>query len=222
MSIYRGRGRGRGMFHKSTNKNDDRRPSESINLTSSTPSTTHSTTSHNKISINLDLDPNAEAWFAKLRSSWMFCKFPIKFVSYVIQIILISLILVKKSPSIVTMIHNHFDECLNPYEQILRLMYNCQDFKYAKPKSLTYLLLEEFKIWLTYKRESTCSLLTSSIKISAFNLIQQQSLFSLKKLVAEIFEMTKDCDIFLDIIRGMIEKKQYKEVSIIIYLVLLF
>lgn len=110
------------------------------------------------------------------------------------------------------MIHQHFDTCSNPYEQVLRLMYNCQDFKYAKPKSLTYLLIEEFKLWSAANKEKIQHLLTPSIKISAFNIVQQQSLFNLKKLVAEIFEMIKDCDIFQDIIMGMIENKQYKEV----------
>lgn len=122
--------------------------------------------------------------------------------------------LVKKSPSVVHMIHQQFDNCKNPYEQVLRLIYNCLDFKYSKPKSLSFLIVEEFKTWVNAHKSAICHLLTQDVKISAFNIVQQQNLFSFKKLIADIYEMAKDCDIFLDIIKGMIQEKQFKEVGI--------
>lgn len=119
---------------------------------------------------------------------------------------------VKKSPSVTTMLHNRFEMCPQPYEEALRLMYNCLDFKNAKPKSLAYLIMEEFKVWISDK-EQIRHLLTHEVKLSAFNVVRQQNLFSVMKMVAEIYEFNKDSDIFLNIIRRMINDKDYKEVS---------
>lgn len=110
------------------------------------------------------------------------------------------------------MLCQRFEVCVNPYEEALRLMYNSLDFKNAKPKSLSYLIMEEFKAWSHANRNKIYFLLNVDIKISAFNIVRQQSLFSLMKLVADIYEMSKDSDVFLDIIRHMIQEKQYKEV----------
>lgn len=110
------------------------------------------------------------------------------------------------------MLHQRFEISANAYEEALRLMYNCLDFKNAKPKSLSYLVMEEFKAWSNLNRNKVYSLLNVDVKISAFNIVRQQSLFSLMKLVAEVYEMTADSDVFLDIIRHMIQEKQYKEV----------
>lgn len=120
---------------------------------------------------------------------------------------------VKKCPSLSNTIYQHFDTCTNPYEEALRLMYNCLDFKNAKPKSLCYLIMEEYKVWVERRKPDVHRLLTRDVKTSAFNIVRQQSLFALMKLVAEIYEMAKDSDLFLDIIKHMIQKKQYKEVN---------
>lgn len=119
---------------------------------------------------------------------------------------------VKKSPAVTVMLHNRFETSSNPYEEALRLMYNCLDFKNAKPKSLAFLVMDEFKTWSSCRNE-TRHLLTTDLKISAFNIVRQQSLFSLTKLVAEIYEFSTDSDIFLSIIKHMIKEKDYKEVS---------
>lgn len=120
-------------------------------------------------------------------------------------------VLVKKSPSVTTMLHNRFETSPHPYEEALRLMYNCLDFKNAKPKSLAYLIMDEFKIWSSDKNQIR-HLLTHDIKLSAFNVVRQQGLFSVMKLVAEIYEFNKNSDIFLNMIKHMIQNKDYKEV----------
>lgn len=120
--------------------------------------------------------------------------------------------LVKKCPAVTNMLHQHLDMVENAYEEALRLMYNCLDFKYAKSKSLSFMIMEEFKMWSLMSRNKIIHLLTIDVKISAFNIVRQQSQFGLMKLVADTYEMTTDCDIFLDIIKQMIAEKQYKEV----------
>lgn len=110
------------------------------------------------------------------------------------------------------MLHNRFESVSNPYEDALCLMYNCLDFKNAKPKSLAYLIMDEFKTWSSDKSHIR-HLLSHEIKLSAFNVARQQNLFSLMKLVAEAYEFNKDSDIFLNIIKHMISNKDYKEVS---------
>lgn len=114
----------------------------------------------------------------------------------------------------VVMLHNRFESVSNPYEDALRLMYNCLDFKNAKPKSLAFLIMDEFKTWAS-NREHIRHLLTHDVKLSAFNVVRQQSLFSVMKLVAKVYEFNKDSDIFLSMIRRMIRDKDYKEVSVL-------
>lgn len=111
----------------------------------------------------------------------------------------------------VTTLHNRFESVPNPYEEALRLMYNCLDFKNAKPKSLAFLIMDEFRIWVSDKIHIRY-LLTHEMKLSAFNVVRQQNLFAVMKLVAKVYEFNTDSDIFLNIIKHMINNKDYKEV----------
>lgn len=117
------------------------------------------------------------------------------------------------------MLYQHLDLVENPYEEALKLMYNCLDFKYAKSKSLSFTIMEEFKVWSLMSRNKIIHLLTVDVKITAFNVVRQQSQFGLMKLVADTYEMITDCDIFLDIVKQMIRDKQYKEVRVLLIFV---
>ncbi|XP_022903188.1 exonuclease mut-7 homolog [Onthophagus taurus] len=189
----RGRGRGRGVFMRRPNRNK-----ETETTTSSTPHNDNSPVSIrsttasliNKVTINLELDEATETWFAQFRNLWNF---------------------VKRSPPTSNMLTQHLDTVENPYEHVLRLMYNSFDFKLAKSKSLTMTIMEEFKIYSTVSRNRIHHLLTSEIKIAAFNVVRKQSQFGLMKLVVDIYEMLNDCDIFYDLIVQMIENKEYKD-----------
>lgn len=111
------------------------------------------------------------------------------------------------------MVLRKFEQAANPYEETLRIVYNCPDFKYAKQKSLAIFVIDEFKKWCQRVRSEIIHLLTGDVKLSAFNVVRQQNNFSMMKLVAEVYEMLEDCDIFFDIIQCMIQQKQYKEVN---------
>lgn len=111
-------------------------------------------------------------------------------------------------------LHQHFNMCLNPYEQCLKLIYNCQEFNNAKTKSLPFFIIEEFKGWKVANRNKIEHLLTPELKIDAFKIISMQNMLCLTKIVVEVFEMDKNGDIFLNIIRCMIEKRKYKEVCV--------
>ncbi|KAK4873175.1 hypothetical protein RN001_015204 [Aquatica leii] len=193
-------GRGRGYYNQVMNT---RVP----NKNSSTHSSVTSRSSHSQntspnlsklnikpdaIIVNLDLDEDTYAWYLHLRNYWN---------------------MLKKSPAVINMLHQHLDQCDNPYEQALRLTYNCLDFKDAKPKSLAYLIMEQFGEWKNSTDKDINQLLTVHIKISAFNTVRQQRSFELMKLVAMVYEVAEDCDIFLECINCMISEKQYKEAS---------
>ncbi|KAJ8964085.1 hypothetical protein NQ314_005139 [Rhamnusium bicolor] len=92
----------------------------------------------------------------------------------------------------------------------LKNMWNMQ-FHSAKSKTLPMFIVEEFKSWSTMSRNKIIHLLIPQLKIDALKLVMKQNTLALTKLILEIFEMAQDSDIFLDIIRCMIEKKQYKE-----------
>lgn len=122
-------------------------------------------------------------------------------------------ILVKKSPPVVSKLHQYFNLCGNAYEQTLRLMYNCQDFNNAKSKTLPFFIIEEFKVWTVMYRNKISCFLTPQLKIEAFKVISMQNVLNLTKLVVEAYEMAKDGEIFIDIVKCMIEKQKYKEVD---------
>ncbi|KAB0792502.1 hypothetical protein PPYR_14461 [Photinus pyralis] len=144
------------------------------------------------VCVNLDLDEVTRAWYLHFKNYWN---------------------MLKKSPAVVNMLHQHFDECDNPFEQALRLCYNCLDFKDAKPKTLAHLIMEQFGDWKARTKRDVGYLLSIDIKISAFNVVRRQRSFILMKLVTSIYEMVNDCDIFLECIYRMISEKQYKEAS---------
>lgn len=114
------------------------------------------------------------------------------------------------------MLYQRFEMVTNPYAESLILMYNSLDFKNAKTKSLSYMIMEEFQTWSKACHSKIIHLLTPELKITAFNIVRKQSVFALMKLVANVYEMTTNCDIFLDIIKHMIQEQQYKEVCLLL------
>ncbi|XP_050295800.1 exonuclease mut-7 homolog [Anthonomus grandis grandis] len=119
--------------------------------------------------------------------------------------------MLKKSPQVISKLDLFFNNSPNPYEQFLKLLYNCQDFYCAKNKSLPMCLIEEFRRWSTNYRNKIGHLLTTELKIDAFKVVTKQSLPSVTKLVFEIFELAQESDIFVEIIKCFIDRKLYKE-----------
>lgn len=74
-------------------------------------------------------------------------------------------------------------------------------------------IMEEFAAWSS-SSDCKAHLLTQQLKIDAFKLISKQNAQALLKLVLDSFKMTEEKDLFEGVVRCMIEKKQYKEVSI--------
>ncbi|CAH1155277.1 unnamed protein product [Phaedon cochleariae] len=142
------------------------------------------------ISINLDLDEQSQAFLSELKSMWN---------------------MLKRSPPVVNKLHTYFKNCENPYVQTLRLLYNCQEFHNAKAKSMPMFVIEEFRTWSRECRNRIVHLLTVQTKVDAFKVTLKQSSHSLVKIVVDVYEMALHRDIFLDVIRCMIQKKQYKE-----------
>lgn len=100
----------------------------------------------------------------------------------------------------------------NPYEQVLRLMYSCNDFFNAKPKSLPFFIVEEFRSFKQEQKSRLNYFLTPDIKLTAYKLMLKQNVSSLTKYVAEVFEMVASNEIFINLVKCMIDKKQFKEV----------
>ncbi|KAL1517369.1 hypothetical protein ABEB36_001139 [Hypothenemus hampei] len=119
--------------------------------------------------------------------------------------------MLKRSPPVIAKLENYLNRCENPYLSFLRLLFNCQDFYNVKNKSLSMFLIEEFKKYSVSYKNRLQHLLTKDMKIDAFNIIRKQNVLLVSKLIIEIFEMTSDKAIFLDNIRCLIERKQYKE-----------
>lgn len=119
----------------------------------------------------------------------------------------------KTSPPVIELIMNYYRQYQgNPYEQVLKLMFNCPNFYNSKPKSLPFFIVEQFKSFKQEQPHKLYGFLTDDLKFIAYKLMLKQSMSSLTKLVAEIFEMNSSSEIFLDLVNCMIDKKQYKEV----------
>ncbi|KAK9743982.1 hypothetical protein QE152_g8162 [Popillia japonica] len=101
----RGRGRGRGVYLKQVRLHESLATiptmQTSFDIVKANPQS-------NRISINLELEDPSEQWFAQFKSTWN---------------------LLKKCPAVTNMLHQHLDMVENAYEEALRLMYNCLDFK---------------------------------------------------------------------------------------------
>lgn len=218
MSFHRGRGRGRGRgIYKTFSGFGVDRPAGSsasisqaqLTKTSSTnvPSSGHRYTN----TINVNLNVESEDFLVKLKNLWELCEYRR------LQVFMYRFVMVldRKSPNVTAMLRQRFNSSANPFEEAIRLIYNCLDFKNAKPKSLSFLIMEELKSWKVECSADVSHFLSKEVKLSAFNIVRKQSLFALMKLVADVYEMGTDCDIFLDVIKHMVEEHQYKEVRCI-------
>ncbi|KAK5640063.1 hypothetical protein RI129_010874, partial [Pyrocoelia pectoralis] len=188
-------GRGRGLCQVPTSRTSITGTPSSSRSANSIPTNSKLAKLNKKpdmIYVNLELDEVTQSWYLHLKSYWN---------------------MLKKSPAVVNMLHQHFDQCDNPYEQALRLCYNCLDFKDAKPKTLAHFIMEQFGEWKRHTKRDITTLLSIDVKLSAFNVVKQQRSFILMKIVASVYEMVNDCDIFLECINCMIAEKQYKEAS---------
>ncbi|XP_063920032.1 exonuclease mut-7 homolog isoform X2 [Zophobas morio] len=186
MNSHRGRGRGRGFYRgRSTQPPPNMRSSRSADVIIQ-----HDNNCCSAADIILELDPMSAGFLNELKNMWN---------------------LLKKSPQVVSRLHQHFNMCTNPYEQTIRLMYNCQEFNSAKSKSLPFFIIEEFKNWSANCRNKFRHLLTPKLKIDVFKVISMQNSLNLIKLVVDGYEMAESGDIFLDVIKCMIERKKYKE-----------
>ncbi|CAG9831594.1 unnamed protein product [Diabrotica balteata] len=197
MSYQSGRVRGRGRGSNFRNiRGNDRKLNTGYPTDTNTPSVSgmniskHDNNCCSEITFSLELDELSQNFFTELKNIWN---------------------MLKKSPPVVSKLHIHFNNTDNPYTQVLRLLYNCQEFHNAKSKSLPMFIIEEFKIWSTMNRDNIKHLLVPQTKTDAFKLSLRQNTLALNKLLIDAFEMKQERDLFLSIIRCLIDKKQYKE-----------
>lgn len=129
-------------------------------------------------------------------------------------------IAVKNSPPVISKLQNYFNSVENPYIEVLRLIKNCQEFHNAKSKTLPMFIMEQFSNWCASPSSKAAHLLTQQLKLDAFKLVTKQNAMVLIKLVFDAFKLTEEKELFMGIVMCMIDKKQYKEVSVICFLLL--
>lgn len=74
--------------------------------------------------------------------------------------------------------------------------------------------MEEFSRWTAHKEIELKQCLTADLKHEAFSLATQQRNISLTKMVFMIYHLRDDKELFVEPIRELISRRQYKEVSI--------
>lgn len=207
--------RGRGVRY--SQKPDWRAPSvqqSDINIVAPSkrkPLQKHDNNCCREININLELDDNNMQFQNELRRTWNLCKNTKITLNFLFLNYSMNLFSDKQSPPVENMINNYFNYVLNPYVETIKLLYNCQDFNNAKHKTLPFFIIEQFKKWSRMFRNNIIHLLTVDLKIDVFKIMSKQNSIALSKLIIETYEMDKNSEIFLEIIRCLVDKKKYKE-----------
>jgi hypothetical protein len=73
--------------------------------------------------------------------------------------------------------------------------------------------MEEFSRWTANKEIELKPYLTEDLKHEAFSLVTEQRNISLTKMVFKIYHLKDDKELFVEPIRKLIDRCQYKEVS---------
>ncbi|CAH1105749.1 unnamed protein product [Psylliodes chrysocephalus] len=196
MSYHPGWIRGRGRYSDYHGRGSDRQqrtvnhPVAEKASVSSKNISKHDNNCCSDISISLDLNESELNFFTDLKNMWN---------------------MLKKSPPVVSKLHMYFHTSDNPYIQVLRLLCSCQEFYNAKSKTLPMFIIEEFKVWSAISRNNIIHLLTHQLKMDAFKISLRQNSSTLTKLIIEVFEFKEERELFLEMIKCLIDKKQYKE-----------
>nr|XP_031846660.1 exonuclease mut-7 homolog isoform X2 [Nomia melanderi] len=120
----------------------------------------------------------------------------------------------KKCDRIKTTLIEYFESAPNPYLSTLRIIVNISDFKQIKPKSsVAFTVIEEFTKWLEPRKSSYKYLLDVNLKIAAFRLVNKQRNMEFIQLVADTYDFLEHKEKFIDLIKNMIVKKQFKEAA---------
>lgn len=93
-------------------------------------------------------------------------------------------------------------------------MITCGDFYQGKVSSLAFNIIENFSTWSEMQKPRISNFLTKDLKYDAFNLVIKQKNHNLIKLVAQVYEMVIDKEVFLPSIQQLINNSMYKEVSL--------
>lgn len=109
--------------------------------------------------------------------------------------------------------YDFFANTQNPYVSVLQIMITCGDFYQGKISSLAYNIMENFSHWVEMQKPRISHCLTKELKYDAFNLVIKQKNHALVKLVAQVYEMVADKEIFLPSIKQLIDDSMYKEVG---------
>lgn len=117
----------------------------------------------------------------------------------------------KKSDGVTKILHEYFASAPNPYAATLHVMFNCEDIHQSKASSLAYTVMEEFSRWTANKETELKQCLTEDLKHEAFSLATQQRNISLTKMVFRIYQLKDDKELFVEPIRELISRGQYKE-----------
>jgi hypothetical protein len=73
--------------------------------------------------------------------------------------------------------------------------------------------MEEFSRWTANKQTELKDFLTADIKLQAFSFATEQRNISLSKMVFSIYQLIGDKELFVEPIRELVSRRQYKEVS---------
>lgn len=90
-------------------------------------------------------------------------------------------------------------------------MMTCGDFYSGKQNSRAYYIMVGFEKWIK-ENPNVVHLLSKDIKFDAFDLVIRQKNQSLINLVAKIYKMVEDKEIFINPLMDLIALSKYKEV----------
>ncbi|XP_071443856.1 exonuclease mut-7 homolog isoform X2 [Hetaerina americana] len=116
-----------------------------------------------------------------------------------------------ESPKITTILEDCFSSEENPYIIALHLMASTEDFLLSKKTSLPFFVMKTFHKWITNNKNHMKSLLTTDVKLNSFFVVNQQKNTWLLKLVAEIYCLAEENEMFLPYIREQLAHQKFKQ-----------
>ncbi|XP_031636670.1 exonuclease mut-7 homolog [Contarinia nasturtii] len=144
----------------------------------------------NGSSFDASLTSDAAQWLQRLRETWL---------AY------------KKGVITSNLLKQFFLSRANPFVDALKLYANCQNANTVKSNTLAYIVIEEFHRFKHENQLVGAPFLNPNLKMVAFSFGRQSNHPTFFKMMASIFELSREKDMFVDKIREIIAEHNYKD-----------
>ncbi|XP_077504658.1 exonuclease mut-7 homolog isoform X2 [Amblyomma americanum] len=121
----------------------------------------------------------------------------------------------KKSEELVKLLHSFFGKSPNCFKCAFTLMQKAYDFRYCRPDTLAFTVMNEFQEWLS-SHPDVYTLLGKEVKRHALEVVLKQADKALIKLVCHVYKLQDNPLEYVDIIQDLLNKHLYELAAIVV------